>query len=319
MSVETAVLNGRSVLLFEAGYPPKFKGIRVRNSTVTHHTGPQQTITRQEVSVQGMCLRHQTLQWQQSLTIEQRDAHAGWHAHIAWEHPCDTAVIGSGNWKLNIGEFGAMLTNAWRTHWTLTGQGESTTLELMGSKEWMEELGMEWRDPIPLGFPLLMGRPFRTLSPQMKSWVEDILFNDFTGAFQTAYQAELLQQLLLALMGEANKDHVDQAELTPADREAVEQAAQFIRDHTETHFSIVQIARQVTMNDCRLKKIFQQVMRMGMHEYLIDLRLNTIRQELLHTKKPMKALYEQAGYASTQGFITGFRRHFGCAPGELRR
>ena len=258
-------------------------------------------------------------QWRQSFNLEQAEGHAGCHAQIAWKHPCQAAIIGTGSWKLNIGEFGAMLTNAWRTHHTLTGQGETTTLEVMGSTEWMQAVGLEWEEPVPAGFPLLMGRPFRSLNAQMKEWIEEILFNDFIGDFQAAYRAETLQQLLMALIEETDRSVPTQVELSPFDREAVLHAAQHIRANSPRHCSIGQIAREVGMNDCRLKKIFQQEMRMGMHEYLIDLRLNEIRRELLHTKKPIKALYEQAGYASMQGFITGFRRHFGCAPGALRR
>jgi len=83
--------------------------------------------------------------------------------------------------------------------------------------------------------------------------------------------------------------------------------------------TIRELARQVALNEFKLKAGFKQFFGTGVFECFQQARMEKARHLLLSTDKPIKDICQQAGYPRMTNFITAFRKHFGYTPASLRR
>jgi AraC-like DNA-binding protein len=79
------------------------------------------------------------------------------------------------------------------------------------------------------------------------------------------------------------------------------------------------LAKEVGMNDYKLKIAFRQLFGMGLFEYHLGLRMNEARRLLEETNKPVKAIAKLTGYSRITSFITTFRKFFGYTPSSVRK
>ncbi|MMZ67867.1 Transcriptional activator NphR [compost metagenome] len=56
-----------------------------------------------------------------------------------------------------------------------------------------------------------------------------------------------------------------------------------------------------------------------MNDYIIRQRMNKARKWLADEDMPIKAVAEMVGYEDVTYFYRVFKKHFGIAPGEMRR
>ena len=96
-------------------------------------------------------------------------------------------------------------------------------------------------------------------------------------------------------------------------------AKEFIDSHLSTHYSILQIAREVGINEQDLKKGFKELFGKGMFEYLLSERLAIARIKIEDTTKPVKEIAYVAGYKSAGNFSTAFKKKFGKTPLAWRK
>lgn len=316
-------MNGQPLQL-RSGFPQDYKGVLICGSQPASVVTSMASIVLQDIRCEWFTLRHQVIRWFRETTLYSHYHEKGLQATIALREPQTKKIIGTGSMHLQEGEYGALLTKAYTTLQELKGKGITVTLDLLGTEAFCQEIFSN--DPAYLreiknchhGFPHLLGRPYRTLTDQMKEIIEEILFCPFEEPLCTEMRKEAVQQLLEIVFAQAtNLDWKDE-NISDRDRRVVADAAQLIDTNLHHHLPINKIATRVGTNEYKLKRCFRQVMRMGMHQYLIDRRLQIIRQEILLTNKPIKAFYKQAGYSSLGAFVTGFGRHFDCPPGHLR-
>lgn len=84
------------------------------------------------------------------------------------------------------------------------------------------------------------------------------------------------------------------------------------------HHAIPVIARQIKMNEFRLKYVFRYLYKTGF-VYLLYARMEAAKRMLVQTQFSIKEITEQTGYQSQSSFILAFRKHFGYTPGSVRR
>lgn len=83
--------------------------------------------------------------------------------------------------------------------------------------------------------------------------------------------------------------------------------------------TIRQLARQVGINEMKLKIGFALFFKTGVFECFQRARMHMAKQLLLQTNKPLKEICALAGYPRMTNFITAFRKFFGRTPNSYRR
>jgi AraC family transcriptional regulator len=96
-------------------------------------------------------------------------------------------------------------------------------------------------------------------------------------------------------------------------------ALMFINQDISSHILLKQLARQSGTNECTLKKCFRAVLHVSVYQYLLRRRMAKAKYLLENTTAMAKDIAHDCGYQSAAGFITAFRRYYGCTPGETRK
>lgn len=158
------------------------------------------------------------------------------------------------------------------------------------------------------------------VTPSLKQVIADMLNCPYDVATSRFYFDLKVREYLYLLFEECLHTRKSRYRFTPYEVEQIQNAKDLLTaDLTKPPRTIRQLAREVAMNEFKLKAGFRHFFNTGVFECYQQARMYWARHLLLHTSKPMKEICGLAGYARTSSFITGFRKKFGYTPGSLRR
>lgn len=117
---------------------------------------------------------------------------------------------------------------------------------------------------------------------------------------------------------ETKKPYKEKIILTKQDIRAIHAAKDIIKNNPRKHLIIAAIAKQVHINELKLKYGFKQLYGMGLFTYLTNIRMNHARKMLRKKDVSVKQVAIDSGYKFISNFITAFKRKFGYTPGSLK-
>jgi len=106
--------------------------------------------------------------------------------------------------------------------------------------------------------------------------------------------------------------------LSKQDMVAIRQAKTIIDENFDKHITIPPLARQVGINEAKLKEGFRELYGHPIHTYLLQLRLEKAKQLLLNTSMPVTDITYHIGYSHVTHFTTLFKKEVGMTPTEFR-
>ncbi|MEH1847895.1 MAG: AraC family transcriptional regulator [Nostoc sp.] len=128
-----------------------------------------------------------------------------------------------------------------------------------------------------------------------------------------------LTALLLELL-KAKQDLPDPVwQLKPENVDRIYHAKELLLNRLDNPPSLTELARQVGLNDCTLKRGFQKVFGKTAFSYLHDYRLEQARQLLTTGEMKVAEVAQAIGFADPGYLARAFRKKFGCYPGCYRR
>ncbi|MCL6456925.1 MAG: response regulator [Gorillibacterium sp.] len=93
----------------------------------------------------------------------------------------------------------------------------------------------------------------------------------------------------------------------------------FMESHYTSSVSLEQLARAFFVSKEYLSKMFKQEYGQNVTDYLLQLRMDKAKEWLADESIPIKTIAEMAGYEDVTYFYRVFKKHFGIAPGGMRR
>lgn len=126
-----------------------------------------------------------------------------------------------------------------------------------------------------------------------------------------------LMALLIEQVSEPPQSHP--APLKSDDIERIHQAKNLLLQRLDCPPSLLELARQVGLNDCTLKRGFRQVFGTTAFGYLHRHRLEQARRLLETEELNIAEVAQRVGFADRSYFTTAFRKQFGCNPSVYRR
>lgn len=103
------------------------------------------------------------------------------------------------------------------------------------------------------------------------------------------------------------------------DRDRIYQARDILLRTFQNPPSLKELAHQVGLNDCTLKRQFKQVFGTTVFGYLYDYRMEQARRWLLEQPWSVTEVARRVGYKNLCAFSTAFRKKFGVSPRSLQR
>jgi AraC-like DNA-binding protein len=108
-------------------------------------------------------------------------------------------------------------------------------------------------------------------------------------------------------------------ELNDYDIVCLDTAKNLIEKNLHFHYTIQELAKEIGMNEWKLKKGFKQVFGMGPFEYLVNARMEKAKSLLSETKKSLKQIARSLGYKYPNNFITAFEKKFEQSPANFKK
>ena len=99
----------------------------------------------------------------------------------------------------------------------------------------------------------------------------------------------------------------------------VYRALTLIHKAPEFDWSLSSLGAEVGMSRATLVRRFQDVVGVAPMAYIMDWRLMKAHKLIKHTMQSLEQIAYATGFASARTLSRTFKRHYGCAPHELRR
>lgn len=151
---------------------------------------------------------------------------------------------------------------------------------------------------------------------QMQTILRQILNCPYQALTKQIYlEAKVLE--LMALRLENLQDCQPLNSITNLKSEQIDsiyQARDIVINNFSNPPSLLALARQVNLNDCTLKKGFQQIFGTTVFGYLHDYRMERAKELLLETQFTVNQVAQNVGYASRSAFVTAFSKKYGVSP-----
>ncbi|WP_068505141.1 response regulator transcription factor [Paenibacillus kribbensis] len=99
----------------------------------------------------------------------------------------------------------------------------------------------------------------------------------------------------------------------------VEEVRQFIDRHFDEPLSRDRLSRLFYVSKVYISKTFKQRYGCNITDYVLKVRMTKARDWLVEERLSIKAVAEMSGYDDISYFHRVFKKHFGVAPGEMRK
>ena len=159
-----------------------------------------------------------------------------------------------------------------------------------------------------------------TTTPQMQQAIQQILNCPYQGLLKQMHlesRALDLIKLRFAQFMEDGQQTLDKTRLQKDNVDRIHWAKDILIANFNNPPSLTELARQVGLNDCILKRGFREVFGTTAFGYLRDYRLGQAQLLLLENQLSITAIAHQVGYTNRCAFGRAFRKKFGVTPKSL--
>ncbi len=182
--------------------------------------------------------------------------------------------------------------------------------------ETLEDLPSEVRQCLENGNDYWLTE-INTITPAMRLPLEQIFNCPFHGKTKQIYlEGKCLELIALKLeqLKDVNQKTDPSCSLKRDDIARIRHAQKILTANLDNPPSLVELARQVSLNDYKLKVGFRQVFGTTVFGYLHQHRMETARQLLNEQRLNVKEVARSVGYANQSRFAAAFRKQFGMNP-----
>ncbi|MBD2355418.1 helix-turn-helix transcriptional regulator [Tolypothrix sp. FACHB-123] len=154
-------------------------------------------------------------------------------------------------------------------------------------------------------------------TPEMRVALEQIINCPFTGLTKKLYlESKCLELIALKLeqLAASENSSTKVTILKGDDIDRIHYAKEILAQNLDNPPSLIELARQVGLNDYKLKLGFRQVFGTTAFSYLHQQRMEKARQLLLEGQMNVKEVARAVGYTNQSHFATAFRKQFGTNP-----
>ena len=99
----------------------------------------------------------------------------------------------------------------------------------------------------------------------------------------------------------------------------IQQASRWFVEHMSESINVIGAADSVSMSERNFLRQFKREIGQTPHEFLLQLRLEAVRQQLAETDLPVDKIARRCGFLSGEHVAKLFRKHMSISPCEYRR
>lgn len=157
--------------------------------------------------------------------------------------------------------------------------------------------------------------------PAMHIALQQILHCPYQGLTQRMFLEGKVLELMSLLLTQEAEIHLGKqpfAALKPDDVDRVHYAKDILLQQLNNPPSLAQLARQVGLNECTLKRGFRQAFGTTAFSYLFEYRLEQARQLLQERRLSVSEVAHAVGFGSCSHLSKAFRQKYGISPKQYQ-
>ncbi len=146
--------------------------------------------------------------------------------------------------------------------------------------------------------------------------IRDIRSCTFEGFTRRIYlESKVYELIALLYEGMSNQPRI---RLSKSDRDKIHHAAFLIKENLEKPLTILELAKEVGINQTKLKEGFKDAFGNTIFGYLQQIRMNEARRYLLNTDLSIQQIGNLLGYQNVSNFSAAFKKFNGISPLKIR-
>lgn len=102
-------------------------------------------------------------------------------------------------------------------------------------------------------------------------------------------------------------------------RKCISKAIELVQQEKGKYLAATDVAERVNMSRSYFSTCFKQLVGQSFNEYFKQVRLDSAKEALKETDKPIYLIAEESGYTDENYFSTVFKNYTGMRPSEFRR
>ncbi|MEM9807355.1 MAG: AraC family transcriptional regulator, partial [Cyanobacteria bacterium P01_D01_bin.56] len=158
------------------------------------------------------------------------------------------------------------------------------------------------------------------ITPALQQILKQVLDCPYQGAFKRMYlESKVLELLSLQFYQLSAGQYLSTPKLCSADVERLRLARDILQQRFDQPPSLLELARQIGLNDHKLKQGFRQLFDTTVFGYVQTCRMEQAQQLLSEGELSIANVAERVGYASPSRFCHAFKRNTGITPSKYRR
>ena len=304
--------------------PANIQGLLLQGSKTMFAEKEYGSMLIQEYATEHYSIRYSIFNFSKRISLLFKNENAGLRSMLSLENDSKIKIVNNKQIPLLEGEYILMKGQNTIEKISFEKSGQYKFFDTFFSLSLIQQLGKSF----PALQNLLEGRldskdkteikAHRNAPHQLLAHSYDILKCPYEDGFRRFYFENKIRDYLFDLLVHSATE-VPANQLADTEIEALKKARQIILADITKHFTIQSLSRQVQLNEFKLKTGFKQQYNTGIFECLLEARMQSAKELLRDTNKPIKEIAALIGYTHLTSFITAFRKHFGYTPGSIRR
>lgn len=155
--------------------------------------------------------------------------------------------------------------------------------------------------------------------PAMYTLIDQMRQSPYHGYLKGVYlEAKAIELFLLQVQRLDGVSDRHPARLSGRDIDCLQAVKRYIDQHYDQPGSLLVLAKQVGINQQKLKVGFKALFNTTVFGYVSEVRLQTAHQLLVDEKLPVYEVAERVGYKNAHHFTAAFKRSYGYLPKDLK-
>jgi AraC-like DNA-binding protein len=315
-------LSTGELLIFKPGLPSGYSGPVLQGATASHATSNTVKLVVQELVTELYTIRFSLANILKKITAMSLLPANGLYSYFMLKNNLRKQIGSIGKLHLRQDQYCLFYTEETACKSTFEKNNDFRTIDIYYTPQLVRELvpffpGLE--EVLNAASTALPGKACWSL-PSMMEITNQLLNCEYNESTRQFYFDLKVRELLYQLLENTYSRKPGAHQFTPWEVARIHEAKKILMEHvSKKPPTIRKLARQVALNEFKLKTGFRQYFNMGMFEWLIEQKMRYAKELILTTNKPIKDICTMVGYPRVTNFITAFRRRFGNSPGALRR
>lgn len=166
----------------------------------------------------------------------------------------------------------------------------------------------------------MLGKHNLPITAAMHFVIQEIMTCQRTGYLKRLFlEAKIIELFMLQVEQFEAHDCDTFCSLKKSDTEKIYEAKYIIDQKLDEPHSLLELSREIGINDFKLKKGFKEIFGTTIFGYINDLKMKRAREVLLNHQLSIAEVATLTGYRNQTHFTAAFKKKFGQLPSALRQ